>query len=98
MDGTRRQQVGTAFDYSFSVWPDETWNFDRAVYALFKMLGGRVEMTFAPDEFERFRSALVIAEIGVNHDGSLARVATHGRGLYELLLATGPGGRSGSNP
>ena len=58
LDGTRRQQVGTIFDYSFSAWPDETWDFDRAVYDLFRMLGGRVEMTFTPDEFEKFRSAL----------------------------------------
>jgi hypothetical protein len=44
--------------YSFCIWPDETWDFDRAVFDLFKMLNGRLDMVFAPHEFERFRSAL----------------------------------------
>jgi hypothetical protein len=58
MAGAKQRGVGTAYAYSFSVWPDETWGFDRAVYDLFSMLGGRVEMNFTPGEFEQFRSAL----------------------------------------
>ena len=46
------------FDYTFSVWPDETWGFDRAVFVTFEALGARVEMTFTPSEFETYRSAL----------------------------------------
>ena len=46
------------YAYSFSVWPDETWGFGRAVFDLFRMLGARVEMNFTPEEFQRFRSAL----------------------------------------
>jgi len=48
----------TAFRYSFSVWPDEDWNFGSSVYALFRMMTGRIEMTFTNDAFERFRSEL----------------------------------------
>lgn len=44
--------------YFFSVWPDETWNFDRAVFTLFEMLTTRVEMRFKQEEFEAFRSRL----------------------------------------
>jgi hypothetical protein len=44
--------------YTFSVWPSETWGFDRAVFQLFEVLAGRVEMQFRPEEFEAFRSAL----------------------------------------
>jgi hypothetical protein len=44
--------------YSFSVWPDETWKFERAVFALFGMLTARIEMIFTRPEFERFRSGL----------------------------------------
>jgi hypothetical protein len=55
--------------YSFVVWPDETWNFDRAVYDLFRVLTSRVEMHFTEGEFERFRSAL-------SHHGLTLREAT----------------------
>jgi hypothetical protein len=44
--------------YSFVVWPDETWDFDRAVFDLFNVLTGRVEMQFTAEDFERFRSRL----------------------------------------
>jgi hypothetical protein len=44
--------------YSFSVWPDETWKFEHAIYDLFRMLTTRVEMTFTSKEFEQFRSSL----------------------------------------
>jgi hypothetical protein len=54
------------FSYSFSVWPDEKWGFQREVYELFRMLNGRVDMIFTQDEFERFRSAL-------SHDGFTIR-------------------------
>jgi hypothetical protein len=46
------------YDYSFSVWPSETWGFDRSVFALFTALGTRIEMDFSEDEFEAFRSGL----------------------------------------
>lgn len=46
------------FDYRFSVWPDETWSLDPAMFALFGAMSGRVEMVLSPDEFERFRSGL----------------------------------------
>lgn len=46
------------FNYSFAVWPDETWRFDHAMFTLFEALGGRVELEFTPDQFERFRSGL----------------------------------------
>jgi hypothetical protein len=44
--------------YSFVVWPDETWDFDRAVFDLFRVLTARVEMHFTEQEFETFRSRL----------------------------------------
>lgn len=45
--------------YSFVVWPDETWDsWPRSVFVLFDVLTVRVEMKFAPEEFERFRSEL----------------------------------------
>ena len=58
MAETRQERVVTLYNYSFSVWPDETWGFEKAIFDLFKMLNGRVEMTFKPEEFERFRSSL----------------------------------------
>jgi hypothetical protein len=44
--------------YSFQVWPDETWSFDPAVYELFRMMRGRIELEFTAADFERFRSGL----------------------------------------
>jgi len=44
--------------YSFQVWPDETWNFDPAVYELFRVHQNRVELDFSEREFELFRSGL----------------------------------------
>jgi hypothetical protein len=44
--------------YSFVPWPDETWEFDRAVYDLFRVFTRRVEMHFTAEGFERFRSDL----------------------------------------
>jgi hypothetical protein len=44
--------------YTFVAWPDETWNFDRAVFDLFKVLTARVELVFTEREFEMFRSRL----------------------------------------
>lgn len=46
------------FLYSFSVWPDETRTTDPAVYALFEFLGGRIEVEFTEEEFQRFRQGL----------------------------------------
>lgn len=54
------------YTYEFSVWPAETWGFKRAMFDLFRMLNGRVEMPFTEAEFERFRSEL-------NHDGFTLR-------------------------
>ena len=50
--------VSAIYAYSFSVWPNETWGFDRSVFQVFEAMGSRVEMQFTPDEFERFRSSL----------------------------------------
>ena len=44
--------------YSFTVWPDEMWDFDRAVFQLFDILTSRIEMNFTEKEFELFRSRL----------------------------------------
>lgn len=52
--------------YSFHVWPDETWQFDRAVIRLFEILGARIELDFSESEFERFRS-------GLSHHGITVR-------------------------
>jgi hypothetical protein len=46
------------FEYSFSVWPDETQKWDPAVIELFNALKRRVGLVFTPTEFERFRSGL----------------------------------------
>lgn len=54
------------FDYSFCVWPSETWGFTRQTFDVFRMMVGRVDMTFTPEEFEMFRSA-------VNRDGLTLR-------------------------
>jgi hypothetical protein len=46
------------YNYSFSVWPSETWGFGRSVFVLFESLGTRIEMAFTEHEFEWFRSEL----------------------------------------
>lgn len=56
----------TKYAYSFCAWPSETWGFKRAMFDLFRMLNGRVEMTFTEREFEQFRSQL-------GHDGFTLR-------------------------
>jgi hypothetical protein len=50
--------VAARYTYGFTVWPDETWKFDPAVYTVFQVMGGRVQMDFSEPEFERFRSGL----------------------------------------
>lgn len=50
--------ISAVYAYSFSVWPSETWGFDKAVFQVFEAMGARVEMPFTPEEFERFRSSL----------------------------------------
>lgn len=51
-------ETKTEYIYSFTVWPDETWNFDQAIFELFRMLLTRVEWKFDRQGFERFRSSL----------------------------------------
>lgn len=46
------------YAYTFSLWPDETWGFDRALFDVFRLLQTRVEMNFSEEEFEAFRSQL----------------------------------------
>jgi len=46
------------FDYSFSVWPSETWTFEKSVFTLFECMKGRVKFTFTEREFEMFRSSV----------------------------------------
>lgn len=46
------------YDYSFSVWPSETWAFQRAVYLTFEHMNARLTLTFTPLEFERYRASL----------------------------------------
>ena len=58
MPEQREQKIGTTYVYSFSVWPSETWGFAPAVFDLFRMLNGRIEIVFTPEEFESFRSSL----------------------------------------
>jgi hypothetical protein len=58
-----------SYVYSFVVWPDETWDFDRAVYDYFRVFRRRTEMHFTADEFERFRS-------GMGHHGFTLREVT----------------------
>lgn len=57
------------FSYSFSVWPDETWIFDKAVFALFRIMSTRIEMEFDALSFETFRS-------GLSHHGIILREIT----------------------
>ncbi len=52
------QRVGTVYTYSFSVWPDETWRFDPAVFELFRMWTPMLGKDMTEAEFERFRSGL----------------------------------------
>lgn len=56
------------FCYEFSIWPDEKWGFDPAVYELFRMTG-RFEVRMTRAEFERFRS-------GLSHHGLTLREVT----------------------
>ena len=46
------------FNYSFVIWPDETWKFHADVFKAFEALGARVELAFTEPEFEQFRSNL----------------------------------------
>lgn len=58
------------YTYTFSVWPNETWGFDRAVYDLFRLFNWRVDMDFESEQaFELFRSEL-------SHDGLTLREIT----------------------
>lgn len=50
--------MGASFIYSFSVWPDETWNFSPATFQLFEVLKVRIQFEFTEQEFEEFRSGL----------------------------------------
>jgi hypothetical protein len=53
-----------SYEYSFSTWPDEEcsrWN--RATFALFKMLTGRIVMEFTERAFNDFREDL--AKVGL---------------------------------
>lgn len=52
--------------YTFSIWPDETWGFSRALFDMFRLINPRVEMPFTEADFERFRS-------GLGHDGFTVR-------------------------
>lgn len=45
------------FVYEFSVWPDETWKFNRSIFQLFEMFG-RFEVEMSEKDFESFRSNL----------------------------------------
>lgn len=60
---------GVKYVYSFVVWPDETWDFDKAVFDYFRVFRRRVEMHFTEEEFERFRS-------GMGHHGLTLREVT----------------------
>ena len=55
--------------YSFVVWPDETWGFDRSVFDFFRIFRRRTEMHFTEEDFERFRS-------GMGHSGLTLREVT----------------------
>ena len=44
--------------YTFSLWPDETCGFNRALFDVFRLLSTRVAMPFTPEEFEVFRRKL----------------------------------------
>ena len=56
--GDSEKTDGGQYVYSFSVWPQETWGFERPVYDLFNALNARVEMVFTRATFEQFRSGL----------------------------------------
>jgi hypothetical protein len=53
-----KAMVAQTYNYEFSVWPSEGFGFNRAVYQVFEMLGGRLAMEFTESDFERFRSEL----------------------------------------
>lgn len=50
--------MANKYVYTFSVWPDETWDIDPAIYTLFECFQHPVELEFTPQQFERFRSGL----------------------------------------
>ena len=50
--------ISEVYDYSFSVWPSETWGFPRDMFDLFGCLNARVEMAMTPERFESFRSTM----------------------------------------
>lgn len=52
--------------YSFSLWPDETWNFSRSLFNVFTMMTGRMDLNLTEAEFEKIRSDL-------GHDGFTMR-------------------------
>jgi len=54
------------YAYRFSLWPDETWGFNSALFDVFLLFNTRVELTFTEAEFEAFRSQL-------SHDGFTMR-------------------------
>lgn len=46
------------YTYTFDVWPNEVWGFNRALFDVFRLLTPRVELPFTEEEFERFKSML----------------------------------------
>jgi hypothetical protein len=72
--GGPEEDVRMRYVYTFNIWPDEGWGFGRALFDVLRLLNTRVEMPFAEEEFERFRSAL-------NRDGftlrAIVRVPYH---------------------
>ena len=46
------------FTYSFTAFPAAKWGFDKAVFELFNLWGGRGELEMTEADFERFKSGL----------------------------------------
>ena len=44
--------------YSFTTWPDETWEHPQSLFLLFGLFSMRAEMEFSEADFEWFRSEL----------------------------------------
>jgi hypothetical protein len=66
---SRTKRAKMRYVYTFSIWPDETWGFNRALFDVFRLLNTRLAMPFTPEEFEAFRSEL-------SHDGFTLRAIT----------------------
>jgi len=68
------------YEYEFSIWPHEKWDYEKEIFEVFELLKGRIAFNWTEKHFNRVRSIL-------SHHGLVMHEIT--RRLYtkeELVL------------